>query len=111
MSRWWRRVLVLAAFAVATVAAPVVRGDDGDDAALVIDVAPLSGVIIDSSHSNATADEAAEQVAGYASMPGCRAVWQEGVGIILILDRTAVEGGKVPDFSSVAGVEHASTSY
>ena len=110
ISRCWRRALALVGLAVATVAAPVVRGDDGDDAAL-IDVAPLSGVIIDSSHSNATADEAAEQVAGYASMPGCHAVWQEGVGIILILDRTAVEGGEVPDFSSVAGVEHASTSY
>jgi hypothetical protein len=111
MSQGWRRVLALAAFAVAAVAAPVVRGDDGDDAALVIDVAPLSGVIIDSSHSNATADEAAAQVAAYASMPGCRAVWQEGCGDHPDPRPHAVEGGEQPDFSSVAGVEHASTSY
>jgi len=108
-TRWGRHALALAVFAITTVAAPVARGDD--DAALVIEVAPLSGFVINSVPSDATPAEAAEQVAGLALMPGSHAIWREGVGIILILDRTAVQGGEVPDFSSVAGVEEPASSY
>jgi len=109
LTRWWRRALAPAVFAIAMVAAPVARGDD--DAALVIDVAPLSGIVVNTVPSDATPEQAAAQIAGLALMPGCHAIWREGVGIILILDRTAVEGGEVPDFSSVAGVEEAASSY
>jgi hypothetical protein len=109
MGRWGRCTLALAIFAIATVAAPIARGDD--DAALVVDVAPLSGFVINTVPSDATPEQAAQQAAGLALMPGCHAIWREGVGIILILDRTAVEGGEVPDFSSVAGVEEAASSY
>jgi hypothetical protein len=90
-SRWRRCVLGLAALAAVHAAPGLAAEDDrrppaapapaiGDS--LVIEIPPQAGVIID--RDPAAADVEGRMLACYG-MPGCRAFWQKGAGIIMIL--------------------------
>lgn len=57
--------------------------------------APDTHVIVDDYLTNATPEEAAEGLRFCESVPGCQALWQQGVGTVLILRPVPIDTGDV----------------
>jgi hypothetical protein len=95
--RWTLRLLV--AVIAAAVGAPIARADEestpAEDGPWVVGTAAGGGVIVDDYLKDATPDEAADDLQWCSVVPGCVAVWQEGLGTTVILERVAAEGSGI----------------
>ncbi len=87
-SRRWRRVLALAALALAAVPAAAARGDDEVPAVegpWIVGADADVTVIVDGQGNFVMTGEAAEQVRRCEFTPGCAALWDEGLGAAVIV--------------------------
>jgi hypothetical protein len=93
-SRRWRHALVAGAFALTSTAALVSHAVEpsADDETTPLETGPLlvgsgtaGGVIVDDYLRGATPDEAADALQWCGAVPGCLAIWREGVGTIVVL--------------------------
>lgn len=99
--RPWRRVLAFVALTLTltVAAAPIARGQEEDeetvpaqDGPWLVGTAAAGGMIVDDYLKDATPEDAAEGLTWCEAVPGCVAIWQEGVGTTVLLVRVPAEG-------------------
>jgi hypothetical protein len=89
--RGWLRLLAPAALAlVASSPARAVRAQDKPapvaEAPFTIEVSPTAQVIVVDPAERGVSGDPTEHLSACAAVPGCRAVWDDAIGTIVILD-------------------------
>lgn len=79
---------------VARASAEVEIGPPADDA-WAVQAEPDAHVLVDDYLVGATPEEAAKGLLFCESVPGCQAIWQQGIGTVLILHPVPVPTGDV----------------
>jgi hypothetical protein len=90
----WRRVAVASAFAFTTTTTALARAVEPttdeqttphESGPRIVGAGAAGGVIVDDYLSGATPDEAAEALQWCGAVPGCLAIWRQGVGTTVVL--------------------------